>query len=65
MILSKKKLYFSKQIISARLDEMISEDKKLLPQVLSCISDESHQHQLQTEDEEEDFLDESKNITQF
>lgn len=44
---------------------MISEDKKLLPQVLSCISDEMHQHDLQIEDEEEDFLDESRNIFYF
>lgn len=38
---------------------MITEDKKQLPHVLSCISDESYQRELQTEDEEEDFLDES------
>jgi len=39
---------------------MISEDKKQLPHILSFIADEAHQRQLQTEDEEEDFLDESK-----
>lgn len=39
---------------------MISEDKKQLPHILSCISDEVHQRELQTEDEEEDYLDESK-----
>lgn len=38
---------------------MISEDKKQLPHILSCLSDEAYQHKLQTEDEEEDFLDES------
>jgi len=55
-------IYFDKQIIAARLDEMISEDKKQLPHVLSCIADEANQRELQNEDEEEDFLDESKII---
>lgn len=41
---------------------MIIEDKKELPRVLSSISDEAHQRELQTEDEEEDFLDESITI---
>lgn len=50
---------FFQQIIAARLDDMISDDKKQLPHILSCIADEAHQRQLQTEDEEEDFLDES------
>lgn len=40
---------------------MISDDKKQLPHILSCIADENCQRQLQTEDEEEDFLDESNN----
>lgn len=40
---------------------MISDDKKQLPHVLSCIADEANQRELQTIDEEEDFLDESKN----
>jgi len=40
---------------------MISNDKKQLPQILSCIADEANQQELQTIDEEEDFLDESKN----
>jgi len=48
------------QIIAARLDEMISNDKKQLPHILSCITDEDNQRELQTIDEEEDFLDESK-----
>jgi len=39
---------------------MISNDKKQLPHILSCISDEANQRELQTIDEEEDFLDESK-----
>jgi hypothetical protein len=39
---------------------MISEDKKQLPHILACINDEALQRELQTEDEEEDFLDESK-----
>lgn len=39
---------------------MISNDKNQLPQILSCISDEANQRELQTIDEEEDFLDESK-----
>jgi len=39
---------------------MILEDKRQLPHILSSISDETHQRELQTEDEEEDFLDESK-----
>lgn len=52
---------YVKQIIAARLDEMISDDKKQLPHILSCIADENWQRQLQTEDEEEDFLDESNN----
>lgn len=39
---------------------MILEDKRQLPHILSSISDEAHQRELQTEDEEEDFLDESK-----
>jgi len=39
---------------------MISEDKKQLPNVLLYIADETNQRELQTEDEEEDFLDESK-----
>lgn len=39
---------------------MISDDKKQLPHVLSCIADEASQRELQTIDEEEDFLDESK-----
>lgn len=59
-------IYFIVQIIAARLDEMISDDKKQLPHVLSCIADEANQRELQTIDEEEDFLDESKdnfNIT--
>lgn len=53
-------IYFIVQIIAARLDEMISDDKKQLPHVLSCIADEASQRELQTIDEEEDFLDESK-----
>jgi len=53
-------IYFIVQIIAARLDEMISDDKKQLPHVLSCIADEANQRELQTIDEEEDFLDESK-----
>lgn len=44
---------------------MISEDKKQLPHILSCISDEVHQRELQTEDEEEDYLDESKITINF
>lgn len=44
---------------------MISEDKKQLPHILSYISDETHQRELQTEDEEEDFLDESKIVFIF
>lgn len=44
---------------------MISEDKKQLPHILSCISDEVHQRELQTEDEEEDYLDESKITISF
>lgn len=44
---------------------MISEDKKQLPFFLSRISDEAHQRELQTEDEEEDFLDESKTSLNF
>lgn len=44
---------------------MLLEDKKQLPHVLSCISDESYQRELQTEDEEEDFLDESTIIFIF
>lgn len=41
---------------------MISEDKKQLPYILSCIADENYQRDLQMEDEEEDFLDQSKNF---
>lgn len=46
--------------MAARLEEMISGDNKQLPHILSFIADAAHQRQLQTEDEEEDFLDESK-----
>ncbi|VVC45096.1 Hypothetical protein CINCED_3A015660 [Cinara cedri] len=53
------------EIIAARLDEMISEDKKQLPHVLSCLSDETYQRKLQTEDEEEDFLDETSGISRM
>lgn len=41
---------------------MISEDKKQLPHILLCLSDEAYQRKLQTEDEEEDFLDESMKL---
>jgi len=58
-------IYFIAQIIAARLDEMISDDKKQLPHVLSCIADEANQRELQTIDEEEDFLDESKDNFNF
>lgn len=44
---------------------MISEDKKHLPHIMSCIVDEAQQRELQIEDEEEDFLDESKNVFNF
>ncbi|XP_025208646.1 protein unc-80 homolog isoform X2 [Melanaphis sacchari] len=53
------------EIIAARLDEMISEDKKQLPHILSCISDEANQRELQNEDEEEDFLDETSGISRM
>lgn len=44
---------------------MISEDKKQLPHILSCIADEANQRELQNEDEEEDFLDESMTKNDF
>lgn len=44
---------------------MISEDKKHLPHILAYIHDEAQQRELQTEDEEEDFLDESKTKHNF
>jgi len=59
-VIERHKTNCSLQIIAARLDEMIAEDKKQLPHILLYIADEAHQRQLQTEDEEEDFLDESK-----
>lgn len=58
-------MYFIKQIIAARLDEMIADDKKQFPHVLSCIADEVNRRELKIEDEEEDFLDESKTINNF
>uniref|UniRef100_A0A2S2Q2N9 Protein unc-80 n=1 Tax=Sipha flava TaxID=143950 RepID=A0A2S2Q2N9_9HEMI len=53
------------EIIAARLDEMISEDKKQLPHILACINDEALQRELQTEDEEEDFLDETSGLSRM
>ncbi|XP_050528266.1 protein unc-80 homolog isoform X3 [Daktulosphaira vitifoliae] len=52
------------EIIAARIDEMIAEDKKKFAHISLQIHDETYQHDLQNEDEEEDFLDETSGISQ-
>lgn len=46
------------QTISARLEELLQEDKQQVANIVSMVTDESRQKELLMEDEEEDFLDE-------
>jgi hypothetical protein len=46
------------QVLGARLEEMVYEDKQHLANIVSMITEECQQKELLTEDEEEDFLDE-------
>jgi len=51
---------FNFQAIGARLEEMLLNDKRNIPDIVSMMSDESKQKELLLDDEEEDFLDEGK-----
>jgi len=46
------------QALGTRLEELVNEDKKRIPQMVSLVLEENRHKELLMEDEEEDFLDE-------
>lgn len=48
------------EVLGARLEEMINEDKHLEGQISAMVMDDTKQKELLTQDDEEDFLDEGK-----
>ncbi|XP_018896454.1 protein unc-80 homolog isoform X1 [Bemisia tabaci] len=54
-----KMFYLWGEAISAKLEEMLLEDKQHITEIVTMLCDENKQKQLLIEDEEEDFLDES------
>lgn len=57
-----KLFYQWAEALGARLEEMLLDDKRRIPEIVQMVTDESKQKDLLKADEEEDFLDEGLKI---
>lgn len=53
-----KLFYQWAEALGARLEEMLLDDKRRIPEIVQMVTDETKQKDLLIADEEEDFLDE-------
>ncbi|KAK4883609.1 hypothetical protein RN001_006928 [Aquatica leii] len=60
-----KMFYQWAEMLGARLEELINEDKNNQTHILNLVSDENKQKELLVQDEEEDFLDEGNCINTY